>query len=97
MKLSSRLHDAQAQQKIKELLQQHTASMEVEIQQRAVEYTHLFSFDNIRAAVLEPMPVPEGRSIIETNDNGPASPGMSLSFSIQDDDETHTFYIISTR
>ncbi|CDS05300.1 hypothetical protein LRAMOSA07829 [Lichtheimia ramosa] len=79
MKLSSRLHDAQAQQKIKELLQQHTASMEVEIQQRAVEYTHLFSFDNIRAAVLEPMPVPEGRSIIETNDNGPASPAPGKS------------------
>ncbi|KAI7885398.1 Adaptor protein complex AP-1 gamma subunit [Lichtheimia hyalospora FSU 10163] len=79
MKLSSRLHDAQAQQKIKALLQEHTASMEVEIQQRAVEYTHLFSFDNIRAAVLEPMPVPEGRSIIETNDNGPTSPAPGKS------------------
>ncbi|KAI8638021.1 adaptin N terminal region-domain-containing protein [Parasitella parasitica] len=64
MKLSSRLSDSSAQAKIKELLNEHTVSMEVEIQQRAVEYTNLFSYDSIRPAVLERMPVPESRAII---------------------------------
>ncbi|KAI8073286.1 adaptin N terminal region-domain-containing protein [Gongronella butleri] len=76
MKLSSRLSDASVQSKIIEILNRHKASMEVEIQQRAVEYTNLFSFDTIRPAVLERMPVPEGRTIIKTgNDelNSPAS------------------------
>ncbi|CAO3629130.1 unnamed protein product [Cunninghamella blakesleeana] len=66
MKLSSRLSDFTVQAKIKEILTNHTVSTEVEIQQRAVEYTNLFSFDEIRPAVLERMPVPEGRTIIET-------------------------------
>ncbi|KAF7732762.1 clathrin associated protein complex large subunit [Apophysomyces ossiformis] len=79
MKLSSRLPDATSQNRIKEVLNRHTTSMEVEIQQRAVEYTNLFSFDNIRPAVLERMPVPEGRTIIETSANGPSSPGASSS------------------
>ncbi|CAO3696730.1 unnamed protein product [Rhizopus stolonifer] len=64
MKLSSRLSENGAQTKIKELLNQHTISMEVEIQQRAVEYTNLFSYDSIRPAVLERMPIPEPRTII---------------------------------
>ncbi|KAG0187094.1 clathrin associated protein complex large subunit [Apophysomyces sp. BC1034] len=75
MKLSSRLPDLSFQNKIKEVLHRHTTSMEVEIQQRAVEYTNLFSFDNIRPAVLERMPVPEGRTIIESSSAGPNSPG----------------------
>lgn len=66
MKLSSRLSDGSAQSKIKELLSEHTVSMEIEIQQRAVEYTNLFSYDSIRPAVLERMPVPEARTIIQT-------------------------------
>lgn len=66
MKLSSRLSEGSAQAKIKELLNEHTVSMEVEIQQRAVEYTNLFSYDSIRPAVLERMPIPEARTIIET-------------------------------
>ncbi|KAI9302606.1 adaptin N terminal region-domain-containing protein [Cunninghamella echinulata] len=69
MKLSSRLSDYTVQAKIKEILTDHTVSTEVEIQQRAVEYTNLFSFDAIRPAVLERMPVPEGRTIIETGGN----------------------------
>ncbi|CAO3669401.1 unnamed protein product [Rhizopus microsporus] len=67
MKLSSRLSDASAQSKIKELLNQYTVSMEAEIQQRAVEYTNLFSYDSIRPAILERMPVPEPRTIIANN------------------------------
>ncbi|KAI8333539.1 adaptin N terminal region-domain-containing protein [Chlamydoabsidia padenii] len=79
MKLSSRLSDHFSQEKIKEILNKHTISMEVEIQQRAVEYTNLFSFDAIRPAVLERMPVPEGRTIIETGGNEPNSPGRATS------------------
>ncbi|KAG0835843.1 hypothetical protein G6F26_003998 [Rhizopus arrhizus] len=67
MKLSSRLSDNGAQSKVKELLNQYTVSMEVEIQQRAVEYTNLFSYDSIRPAVLERMPIPEPRTIIRNN------------------------------
>jgi AP-1 complex subunit gamma-1 len=67
MKLSSRLSESSAQNKIKELLNEHTVSMEVEIQQRAVEYSNLFSYDSIRPAVLERMPVPEARTIIQTS------------------------------
>lgn len=75
MKLSSRLTDSAVQETIKGLLHKYTISTEVEIQQRAVEYTQLFAFDNIRPAVLERMPVPEGRAILETSGNGPTSPG----------------------
>jgi AP-1 complex subunit gamma-1 len=75
MKLSSRLSDGFCQEKIKDILNKHTISMEVEIQQRAVEYTNLFSFDTIRPAVLERMPVPEGRTIIEAGSSSPNSPG----------------------
>lgn len=75
MKLSSRLSDGLCQEKIKDILNKHTISMEVEIQQRAVEYTNLFSFDAIRPAVLERMPVPEGRTIIETGSSSTNSPG----------------------
>lgn len=61
MKLSSRFTDLQAQGAIRTMLLQQVASHEVEIQQRAVEYTNLFGFETIRPAVLERMPVPEGR------------------------------------
>lgn len=36
-----------------------STSIEVEIQQRAVEFTNLFQYDDIRPAVLERMPVME--------------------------------------
>ncbi|ORX54913.1 Adaptor protein complex AP-1 gamma subunit [Hesseltinella vesiculosa] len=78
MKLSSRLSDPSMHGKILEILNRHKVSMEVEIQQRAVEYTNLFSFDNIRPAVLERMPVPEGRTIIETGSDSPVT-GKSAS------------------
>ncbi|KAL0098140.1 adaptin N terminal region-domain-containing protein [Phycomyces blakesleeanus] len=79
IKLSSRLNEASVQAKIKDILQRHTTSMEVEIQQRAVEYMNMFSFDDIRPAVLERMPVPETRTIIQTNNNGPDSPALERS------------------
>ncbi|KAI9026599.1 adaptin N terminal region-domain-containing protein [Phycomyces nitens] len=79
IKLSSRFNEGLVQAKIKEILQSHTTSMEVEIQQRAVEYMNMFSFDEIRPAVLERMPVPETRTIIQTNNNGPDSPALERS------------------
>ncbi|KAG1186793.1 hypothetical protein G6F46_002078 [Rhizopus delemar] len=69
MKLSSRLSVSGAQNKVKELLNQYTASKEIEIQQRVVEYTNLFSYDSIRPAVLEHMPVPKPRIIIRNSSN----------------------------
>ncbi|KAJ1910358.1 clathrin associated protein complex large subunit [Tieghemiomyces parasiticus] len=46
---------------IRSILADHTASVNVEIQQRAVEYQNLFrpEFDGARPAILERMPVPE--------------------------------------
>ncbi|CAO3655145.1 unnamed protein product [Mucor hiemalis] len=74
MKLTSRLSEGSAQSKIRELLNDHTISMEVEIQQRAVEYTNLFSYDSIRPAVLERMPIPEARTIIQnTSTDSPST------------------------
>lgn len=89
MKLTSRLSEGSAQSKIRELLNEHTISMEVEIQQRAVEYTNLFSYDSIRPAVLERMPIPEARTIIQhTSTDSPsterASGGRSAGPSDQD-------------
>ncbi|KAI8975022.1 adaptin N terminal region-domain-containing protein [Pilobolus umbonatus] len=65
IKLSSRFSDSSAEAKIKSLLTEYSVSMEVEIQQRAVEYINLFSYDSIRPAVLERMPIPETRTITE--------------------------------
>jgi AP-1 complex subunit gamma-1 len=77
MKLTSRLSDGAAQSKIRELLSEYSNSMEVEIQQRAVEYTNLFSYDAIRPAVLERMPVPETRTIIQSSSSD--EPGHATS------------------
>jgi AP-1 complex subunit gamma-1 len=78
MKLTSRLSDGAAQSKIRELLAEYSNSMEVEIQQRAVEYTNLFSYDAIRPAVLERMPVPETRTIIQSTSSSD-EPGHTAS------------------
>ncbi|KAL7625600.1 clathrin associated protein complex large subunit [Parahypoxylon ruwenzoriense] len=59
VKLSTRLSDASQVNRIKRLLQIHQTSLDVEVQQRAVEYGNLFSYDNIRRGVLEKMPPPQ--------------------------------------
>ncbi|KAH9999258.1 Adaptor protein complex AP-1 gamma subunit [Xylariaceae sp. FL0662B] len=59
VKLSTRLSDASQIDRIKRLLQIHQTSLDVEVQQRAVEYGNLFSFDEIRRGVLEKMPPPQ--------------------------------------
>ncbi|KAI4867781.1 Adaptor protein complex AP-1 gamma subunit [Hypoxylon rubiginosum] len=59
VKLSTRLSDASQVDRIKRLLQIHQTSLDVEIQQRAVEYGNLFSYEQIRRGVLEKMPPPQ--------------------------------------
>ncbi|KAI9280210.1 adaptin N terminal region-domain-containing protein [Umbelopsis sp. AD052] len=75
MKLSARFNDTTVIHRIQGTLQKFTSSMEVEIQQRAVEYSNLFSYDNIRPAVLERMPVPEERLMSETT-GGRGTPSL---------------------
>lgn len=57
MKLTSRFSSASSSDRVKQLMVGFSTSIEVEIQQRAVEFTNLFQYDEIRPAVLERMPV----------------------------------------
>ncbi|PFH60854.1 hypothetical protein XA68_10211 [Ophiocordyceps unilateralis] len=59
MKLTTRFTDASQVERIRRILQNHQTSLDVEVQQRAVEYGNLFSFDEIRRGVLEKMPPPQ--------------------------------------
>ncbi|OTB05282.1 hypothetical protein M426DRAFT_320093 [Hypoxylon sp. CI-4A] len=59
VKLSTRLSDGTQIERVKQLLQFHQTSLDVEIQQRAVEYGNLFAYDEIRRGVLEKMPAPQ--------------------------------------
>ena len=61
MKLSARLTDARQVERLRRLLGDRTADLSVEIQQRAVEYSNLFNYDQVRRGVLERMPAPEIR------------------------------------
>lgn len=61
MKLTTRLTEAAQIERIRRVLQQYSGDLDVEIQQRAVEYGNLFGYDQVRAGVLEKMPPPEIR------------------------------------
>ena len=61
MKLTTRLQDPAQVDRIRRILSTRTTDLSVEIQQRAVEYGNLFSYDEIRKGVLERMPPPEIR------------------------------------
>lgn len=61
MKLTVRMSDAAQIERLRRFLSGRTADLSVEIQQRAVEYTNLFGYDQIRRGVLERMPAPEIR------------------------------------
>ncbi|KAJ5163027.1 uncharacterized protein N7500_004857 [Penicillium coprophilum] len=61
MKLTVRISDPAQIERLRRLLSSRTADLSVEIQQRAVEYTNLFGYDQIRRGVLERMPAPEIR------------------------------------
>ncbi|KAH7362907.1 AP-1 complex subunit gamma-1 [Plectosphaerella cucumerina] len=59
MKLTTRLADPSQIERVRRLLETHQTSLDVEVQQRAVEYGNLFSHDQIRRGVLEKMPPPQ--------------------------------------
>lgn len=61
MKLTTRLNEPAQVERLRRLLQRFGTNLDVEIQQRAVEYLNLFGVDQIRRGVLEKMPPPEIR------------------------------------
>ena len=61
MKLTTRLTESAQINRIRRILSSRTSNLNVEIQQRAVEYGNLFAYDEIRRGVLERMPPPEIR------------------------------------
>ncbi|KAF9904997.1 clathrin associated protein complex large subunit [Lobosporangium transversale] len=69
MKLTSRFTSPTSSERVKQLLVGFSTSIEVEIQQRAVEFTNLFQYDEIRPAVLERMPVMQIKETIIAGEN----------------------------
>ncbi|KAH0564846.1 hypothetical protein GP486_001768 [Trichoglossum hirsutum] len=61
MKLTTRLSEPAQIERIRRILASRSDSLNVEVQQRAVEYGNLFGYDQIRRGVLEKMPPPEIR------------------------------------
>jgi len=59
MKLTTRFSDPAQIDRIRRILQSNSTSLDVEVQQRAVEYGNLFGYDAIRRGVLEKMPPPQ--------------------------------------
>ncbi|EGX92594.1 AP-1 complex subunit gamma-1 [Cordyceps militaris CM01] len=59
MKLTTRFSDPSSVERVRRILQNHQTSLDVEVQQRAVEYINLFGFEQIRRGVLEKMPPPQ--------------------------------------
>ena len=61
MKLTTRLQNPAQVDRLRRLLMNHQADLDVEVQQRSVEYGNLFGYDQVRRGVLERMPAPEIR------------------------------------
>jgi AP-1 complex subunit gamma-1 len=59
VKLTTRLSDPAQIERVRRILQNHQTSLDVEVQQRAVEFGNLFAYDQIRRGVLEKMPPPQ--------------------------------------
>ncbi|KAI1436062.1 adaptin N terminal region-domain-containing protein [Xylaria sp. CBS 124048] len=59
IKLSTRLSDGAQVRRVEQLLQLYQTALDVEVQQRAVEYGNLFAYDEIRRGVFEKMPPPQ--------------------------------------
>ncbi|CAK7264070.1 clathrin associated protein complex large subunit [Sporothrix epigloea] len=59
IKLTTRLSDAAQIERVRRMLLANQTNLDVEVQQRAVEYGNLFSYDEIRRGVLEKMPPPQ--------------------------------------
>lgn len=77
MKLTTRLSEPAQIEKIRRFLQTYTTDLDVEIQQRAVEYGNLFSYDQIRRGVLEKMPPPEIREEQRVLGEAPKKPARA--------------------
>jgi len=64
-KISSRTTTSSAEQdRIAAILAQYTTALELELQQRAVEFVSLFNLGDLREGVLERMPPPELKTTI---------------------------------
>ncbi|KAH9845100.1 Adaptin C-terminal domain [Teratosphaeria destructans] len=61
IKLTTRLQDPGQIERLRRLLNKHQTDLDVEVQQRSVEYGNLFGYDQVRRGVLERMPAPEIR------------------------------------
>ena len=59
MKLTTRFQQPAQVERLRRLLVGNQTNLDVEIQQRALEYGNLFGFDQVRRGVLEKMPPPE--------------------------------------
>ena len=59
IKLTTRLTDATQIERVRRLLMSNQTNLDVEVQQRAVEYSNLFNYDEIRRGVVEKMPPPQ--------------------------------------
>lgn len=61
MKLTTRLQEPAQIDRLRRLLLNRQTDLDIEIQQRSVEYGNLFGYDEVRRGVLERMPPPEIR------------------------------------
>ncbi|KAI5369519.1 Putative adaptor protein complex AP-1, gamma subunit [Septoria linicola] len=61
IKLTTRLQDPSQVDRLRRLLLSRQADLDVEVQQRAVEYGNLFGYEDVRRGVVERMPAPEIR------------------------------------
>lgn len=61
MKLTTRLSSSAEIDRIRRILDSKSQSLNMEVQQRVVEYNKLFGYDSVRKGVLEKMPPPEIR------------------------------------
>lgn len=59
IKLTTRLSDPAQIERVRRMLLSNQTNLDVEVQQRAVEYGNLFGHDDIRRGVLEKMPPPQ--------------------------------------
>ena len=72
MKLTTRISSAAQVERIRRTLQTYSDSLDVEIQQRAVEYGNMFGYDEIRRGVLEKMPPPVIKEVSRVFEREPA-------------------------
>ena len=61
MKLTTRLQEPAQIDRLRRMLLNHQTDLDVEVQQRSVEYGNLFGYEQVRRGVLERMPPPEIR------------------------------------